>query len=175
LQFTNYLIYPVTISVNAGVVGTINASGTGSFTIPQPQALLASFEMVRPTVGGVPIGVPMLGFWNIINNPVGAYTFTINNQIGTQIYFVPLITNATGVPLLMDVNAGLASESRCNCVVPTGGIGVALGYYQYSSNSTVDAFPAASNYFGPYSYFSNLGSFIEAQTGVVRLTFNQRP
>ena len=175
LQFTNYLIYPATVSVNGSAVGTVNASGTGSFIIQAPQTLGVSFDLVRPTVGGVPIGDPMVGAWNTVNNPAGAYTFTINNQIGSQQYFAPVITNTAGVPLLMDVNLGLASENRCNCVVPVGGTNVGIGYYQLFSNSTVEAFLSTSNYSGQYSYFNNLGSFVQAQTGALHLTFNQIP
>jgi hypothetical protein len=77
LQFTNYLIYPATVSVNGSAVGTVNASGNASFTIPATQTLTVSFALVRPTVGGVPIGDAMVGYWNTINNPAGLYTFTI--------------------------------------------------------------------------------------------------
>jgi hypothetical protein len=171
LQFTNYLIYPVTISVNGSTLGTVNASSNGAFTVtPTTQTLSVSFELTRPTVGGAAIGDPMLGYWTI-NNPVGTYTLTINNQIGNQEYFVPIITNNTGHPLLMDVNIGLAAENRCNCVVPTAGSNVAIGYYRFFSNSTVDAFPSTSNYAGQYSYFHDLASFVQADTGVLYLTF----
>jgi hypothetical protein len=175
LQFTNYLIYPATVSVNGSAVGTVTASGSGSFTIPAPQTLTVSFELARPTVGGVPIGDAMVGYWDTINNPAGVYAFTINNQIGSQAYFAPIITNTAGVPLLMDVNFGLAAENRCNCVVPVGGTNVNIGYYRLFSNSTVDAFLSTSNYSGQYSYFNNLVSFVRAQTGALYLTFNHVP
>jgi hypothetical protein len=175
LQFTNHLVYPATVSVNGSAVGTVNASGTNSFTIPAPQALGVSFELVRPTVAGVPIGDPMVGYWNTINNPAGVLTFTIDNQIGSQTYFVPIIDNTTGVPLLMDVNFGLAEENKCNCVVPVGGTNIGIGYYRLFSDSTVRAYLGTSNYSGRYRYFYDLASSVQAQTGVLYLTFNQAP
>jgi len=56
-----------------------------------------------------------------------------------------------------------------------GGTNVGIGYYQLFSNSTVDAFLSTSNYSGQYSYFNNLVSSVQAQTGVLHLTFNQVP
>lgn len=172
LQFTNSLIYPVAVSANGNLLGNVSAAGTGTFTIPAPQSIDASYALIRPTVGGAPIGDPMIGYWNTINNPVGTYTFTINNQIGSQEYFAPLITNTSAAPLLMDVNIGTTAENRCNCVVPVGGTNAGIGYYRFFSNSTVDAFPGASNYGGAYSYFNNLAAFVTVPAGVVYLTFN---
>ena len=111
----------------------------------------------------------------MINGPSGLYAFTINNQIGSQAYFVPIITNTTGIPLLMDVNYGLATENRCNCVVPVGGTNIAIGYYRLSSSSTVNGFRSTSNYSGANYYFYDLVSFVQAQTGALYLTFNQAP
>jgi hypothetical protein len=75
----------------------------------------------------------------------------------------------------MDVNFGLAAENQCHCVVPLGGTNVGIGYYRLFSNSTVSAFLSTSNYSGQYSYFNNLVSFVQAQTGALYLTFNQVP
>lgn len=52
---------------------------------------------------------------------------------------------------------------------------MSIGYYQFFSNSTVDVFQSTSSYSGSYQYFYNLSSFVQAQTGVVLLTFNQQP
>jgi hypothetical protein len=175
LQFTNSLIYPVNVSANGTIIGSVNASGTSTLTIPAPTSLQVSFELVRPTLSGVPLGDPMIGYYNTINNPSGNYSFTITNQIGTQVYFAPLITNRSAAPLLMDVNGGLPAENKCNCVVPVGGVNVALGYYQLFSNSNVRAFREGSNYIGAYYYFDNLTRFLDSQTGVVKLTFTQSP
>jgi hypothetical protein len=175
LMFTNRLVYPVTISTNGTVLGLVNASSTSSMTITAPQALQVSFELVRPSPFGVPLGDPMIGYYNTINNPAGSYSFMINNQIGSQMYFVPFVTDTTDSPLLMDVNRGLVAESRCNCLVPAHGVNVAIGYYKLFSNSNVQAYRNGSNYTGPYYYFDNLTGSVEAQTGILRLTFNQSP
>lgn len=175
LQFSNSLIYPVNISANGTLIGSVNGSSTASLTVPALQSLQVSFELVRPIVGGVPIGDPMIGYYNTINNPAGMYTFNVNNQIGTQFYFAPLITNTSAAPLLMDVNGGLQAENRCNCVVPAGGTNIALGYYQLFSSSNVEAFRNGSGYGGHYYFFDNFMSFVGSQTGILRLTFNQSP
>jgi subtilase family serine protease len=175
LQFSNSLIYPANVLVNGTVIGSVGASTTASFTIPAPPTLLVSFQLIQPTLSGTPLGDPMIGVYNAISNPTGSYNFTINNQIGNQTYFVPFVTNTSGSALLMDVNGGLQAENRCYCVVPVGGINVAFGYYQLFSNSNVEAFGNNSNYTGNYYYFDTFTSFVESQTGILRLTFSQSP
>src|SRR5205823_2842246 len=95
LQFTNYLVYPVNISVNGNVVGSIKASSADALTIPAPPTLLVSFELVRPSPFGVSLGDPMVGSYNTVTNPTGTYSFKVNNQIANQSYFVPFVSNAT--------------------------------------------------------------------------------
>ena len=55
------------------------------------------------------------------------------------------------------------------------GTNVGIGYYRLFSNSTVDAFLSTSNYSGQYSYFNNLISLVQVQTGALYLTFNRVP
>jgi hypothetical protein len=58
----------------------------------------------------MPIGDAMVGYWNTINNPAGVYTFTINNQIGSQAYSAPIITNTAGVPASLDLADGFVFQ-----------------------------------------------------------------
>ncbi|MEO7144644.1 MAG: hypothetical protein ABI165_14190, partial [Bryobacteraceae bacterium] len=75
LQITNNLVYPVSVSANGAVVGSVNASSTASLTIPASATLVVSFELIRPTLSGAPLGDPMIGYFNAINNPAGTYLF----------------------------------------------------------------------------------------------------
>src|SRR5207248_2010664 len=75
LQFTNSLVYAVNVSANGSVLGTVNASSTNTFNIISPPTLQVSFELVRPSPFGVPLGDPMAGYGNTIMNPVGTYSF----------------------------------------------------------------------------------------------------
>jgi hypothetical protein len=81
-------------------------------------------------------------------------------------YFAPLITNQTGRPLSIVVNAGLAGSQRCGCVVPPGAFQLGIGYYRLFVNSTVRAEAD-----GRSAVFQNLGSQVNVTEGVVRLLF----
>jgi hypothetical protein len=175
LQFTNFLVYPASVSVNGAVVGTVNASSSASWTIPAPATLQVSFQLIQPSPWGVPLGDPMAGSFSPVNSPQGTYSFNITNQIGNQTYFVPFVTNTTNSALLMDVNLGLPQENKCNCLAPPQGVNIAFGYYMLFSNSNVDAFPAGSGYSGNFLSFNNFNSSVENQTGIVMLTVNQSP
>jgi subtilase family serine protease len=184
LQVTNYLIYPVNISVNGSLVGSIKASGTDSLTILAPPTLQVSFELARPSPFGLPLGDPMVGYYNTISNPAGTYAFKINNQIGNQFYFAPFVTNTTSARVLMDVNAGLSAENKCFCVAPAGSSNVTFGYYRLYTNSNVRVYRDGSNYTGPFEFWGNdpsvapNGNFdpsVATDTGILRLTLNTAP
>src|SRR6266853_687302 len=82
-------------------------------------------------------------------------------------YFAPVITNETGLPLTITVNAGLAGSMRCGCTIPPGAVRMAIGYYPLFENSTVRAEDNA----GHSATFKDLGSQVEALRGVVGLLF----
>ena len=82
-------------------------------------------------------------------------------------YFAPVITNETGLPLTITVNAGLAGSMRCGCTIPPGAVRMAIGYYPLFENSTVRAEDNA----GHSATFKDLGSQAEAFRGVVGLLF----
>jgi len=82
-------------------------------------------------------------------------------------YFAPVITNQTGRPLTVIVNAGLAGAQRCPCTIPPGAVRMAIGYYPLFGNSTVRVQDPS----GRVAMFQNLGSQVDVANGVVGLLF----
>ena len=83
-------------------------------------------------------------------------------------YFAPLITNETGGPLTITVNAGLAGPVPCGCIVPAGAVRMEIGYYPLFANSTVRAEDSGT---GRTATFRDLGRQVDAARGVVWLLF----
>ena len=170
----NKLIYSIGVDANGGALGDVPAESSRSFTIATPSNTRINFSMRRPTVSGREIGDPIGGYWDL-QNPSSAVRLTVDNVVGTSWYFAPLVTNQTGVPLLMVSNWGLNSENRCNCTVPPTGQVTHLGYYRLYNNSNLTAFRSNSNYTGPYRYFYDFGSGVMRGSGVAYFTFDIAP
>jgi hypothetical protein len=179
LLFTNSLLYPVDITANGTVLGSVKASSTAQQEVTFTPPLMVSVEMERPaTTSGQLLGDEFKGFYSPITNPSQTITFTINNQLGTQQYFVPIFTNTTSEARVLGVNMQLAAEDRCNCVIPANSSNVSAGYYQLFTNSNVRLYNAATPYSGNYIYWgspdgssnNSLVPLVEAKTGRLLLT-----
>ncbi len=83
-------------------------------------------------------------------------------------YFAPLITNETGKPLTITINAGLAGAMSCSCTVPPGAVRMEIGYYALFANSTVRAEEVGGS---RTATFKDLGPQVDATTGRVGLLF----
>jgi hypothetical protein len=149
---TNNLDYPINILVNGTVIGSVAARNT-QYANVTVSSLSVSFQLVRPTLNGNPLGDPMNGVFPTIYNPSGSYSFTVGTLIGQQYYFAPLITNRSSVAVEIEVNGGLQAENRCNCVANVGSTNVATGYYRLYSNGNVRLYFNGSNYTGAYWYW----------------------
>lgn len=112
----------------------------------------------------------MSGTFQTVNRPTGVLTYEITNRIGEDYFLAPLISNQTSYSLLMEVNSGLASQSRCNCSISAGVSNVTLGYYRLSSGSSVRGY-FDGNYTGRYYYYADIAGSVETKTGALRLTF----
>ena len=184
ISVTNHLLYPVDIEANGAVVGSVSAGQTMTSSLGVLSSLALSWDLNRPTVDGRPIGDAMGGSYSTIDDPSGTIPFTIDNVVGDTTYFVPLIDNETSDGLLMGVNMGLASENRCDCVVPASGQNVGFGYYRLFSNSNVRGYRTGSNYTGPYIFWGhdatvspdgNLESLVESESGATNLQATTAP
>ena len=83
-------------------------------------------------------------------------------------YFAPLITNETGKPLTITINAGLAGAMSCSCTVPPGAVRMEIGYYALFANSTVRAEEVGGL---RTATFKDLGPQVDATTGRLGLLF----
>lgn len=172
----NQLVGPIQVFANATYLGNVNAQSTAQAQVQPNGAISVSWQLVKPTTNtGVPIGEDMGGTFQPVVNPSSTLNYTVNNVIGAQYYFAPLVSNFGGSRLLMAVNFGLAAETRCNCVVVPGQTDVYIGYYRLYSNSNVFAFADGSNYTGGYVYWQNFASLVAQGSGVLRINTNLSP
>jgi hypothetical protein len=170
----NQLIYPINIDINGTVTGSIPAQSTRMVTVTASSSLELGWTLMPPVIGGRAIGDPMSGSFDLSNQRTPV-SLTIDNVVGTTRYFAPIITNRTGVPLLMAVNWGLQSENRCNCTVPATGAATNIGYYRLFSNSNVSAFRSGGSYTGSRRFFFDFAPSVANGAGLLPLTFETAP
>jgi hypothetical protein len=185
VNVTNQLGYSLNVFVNGALMGSVDPYNTQGVDVAVT-SLGVSFELIRPTLSGQPLGDAFAGYFDNIDQPSGTYNFIVGNQLGSDYYFMPLISNHTNVPVDIEVNGGLQAENRCNCDAPAGSDNVATGYYQLFSNSNVRLFRAGYGYTGPYRYFGTdadgnvapsgpLYKIVASGSGVLHLTLNTAP
>ncbi len=109
-----------------------------------------------------------LGDTIAIPSPRGTVRLAATARPTHGAFFEPLITNETGEPLSITVNAGLAGAQRCGCTIPPGVVRMAIGYYPLFENSTVRADAVAG---GRSATFRDLGKQVDVSRGTVGLLF----
>jgi hypothetical protein len=128
---------------------------------------VAEWRMLRPTSPeGLAMGVEVSGTL-VFDRPRGRQVRAAGARDSAHAYFAPLITNNTGRPIAITVNAGLAGALDCHCTIPAGATRVRIGYYPLYANSTVEARDAE----GRTATFTNLGAEVDATSGAVPLRF----
>lgn len=158
LEFENLLADSVT--VQAGSV-TWRVGPEEKIKIPTPGSV--TWRVIRPRAGSRELGLPL---GQMVTMQRG--TIRATPRPGSQAYFEPLITNETGRPITITINAGLAGAVSCNCTVPAGAVRMPIGYYQLFQNSTVRAEDPGS---GATATFKDLGPKIDRTLGTVGLKF----
>ena len=166
LYFRNELVEPVRI-LAGGDERLVAPDHTLRVALSRRQSAVAEWHMLRPTSPeGLAMGVDVSGTL-AFDRPRGRQERAASARDSAHAYFAPLITNNTGAPIAITVNAGLAGAMDCHCAIPPGATRVRIGYYPLYENSTVEARDAQ----GRTATFANLGPQGDAASGVVGLRF----
>jgi hypothetical protein len=159
LVFENRLADIVTVQVG-GEERRILPGGSFELRLDRGRRLDLSWQLVSRL--GVSLG-DTIG----IANPRGSVRLAATARPTHGAYFAPVITNETGRPLTIMVNAGLRGATRCGCTIPPGAVRMAIGYYPLFENSTVRAEDDA----GRSATFTELGREVDPTRGLVGLLF----
>jgi hypothetical protein len=169
LVFQNRLLEPVRVVARNGE-RVVEPSATLRVPLRRRTTLAAEWHMLRPlSPRGVAMGVELRGAV-AVERPNGRVLRTAAARGPEGAYFAPLITNTTGVPITITVNAGLTGALSCNCVIPPGMSRARIGYYPLYLNSTV----RADDRRGHSAMFTDLGAQVDSTSGVVSLRFGPR-
>jgi len=160
LAFQNRLTDMVAVQVG-GEERRILPGGSFNLKVDRARRLDVSWQLISR------LGVS-LGDTIAIARPRGTVRIAATARPTHGSYFAPLITNETGRPLTITVNAGLAGSMRCGCIVPPGAVRMAIGYYPLFENSTVRAEAD-----GRAATFKDLGPQVDATRGIVGLLFTE--
>ena len=159
LAFENRLTDMVAVQV-AGEERRILPGGSFNLKLERGRRLDLAWQLVSR------LGVS-LGDTITLARPRGTVRLAATARPTHGAYFAPVITNETGLPLTITVNAGLAGSMRCGCTIPPGAVRMAIGYYPLFENSTVRADDNA----GHSATFKDLGRQVDPFRGVVGLLF----
>jgi serine/threonine-protein kinase len=164
LVFENALAVPVTLSL-AGREHVVPAGTRARIPLPGRTPAAALWVAQRPAgPDGRPLGVELHGAIELNGRRVAAAARAVS---GDAAFFAPLITNETGQPLRVTMNAGTGAAMDCGCVVPPGAVRAPIGYYPLFRNSSVRVSDPANR----SAAFTNLGPDVSRATGVVGLRF----
>ena len=166
LVFENRLTGQVAVQV-AGEERRLLPGGSLTLKVQRGRPLALSWRFVRPEFDAGAMGVPV-GDTTTIAGPSGTVRLSATARPKGGNYFAPLITNETGKPLTITVNAGLAGAISCHCTVPPGAVRMEIGYYPLFANSTVRAEEVGAT---RTATFKDLGPQVDVASGVVGLLF----
>lgn len=170
LLFDNALRAPVVLSLG-GSQYRVAPDERMSLRLKRDAPSAALWNLERPLNSrGQPLGVEVFGTVSIVERRGRVYGSAQASPDSGRAFFAPLISNDTGEPLRIIVNAGTPHSRPCDCTVPPGASRMLIGYYPLFSNSTV----RAEDPVGRSATFRELGQHADRRTGVVRLRFEAK-
>jgi hypothetical protein len=164
VSFVNLLGDTVVAQV-AGESRSVPPGHSFGKTLSRGEPVTLSWRLIRLRTSAGAVGVTFGDTITIAKPRRMRITATARPAHGA--FFEPLITNQTGQPLRITVNAGLAAAVPCDCAVPAGAVRMAIGYYPLFQNSTV----RAESPDGRTATFKDLGPQVDANRGSVGLLF----
>ncbi len=171
----NQLLRPVNIYVDEAFRGEVDSQSLRTFLIDS-YPVRVRFEVVRFQMSnGTLLGDSMTGHFTYGVNT--GETITVDNTIGDNLYFYPMITNQNNLTCEFAVNAGGGSENRPGAYLPAYSSRVAFGYYRLYSNSNITLYCNNGRTYwwgtepGKPSGTSLIPS-VQAGTGVYDITLN---
>lgn len=167
LVVRNELAFPVRVTVPGGDT-LLPAGAVLERVVGREQLVAVRWEMEPPrTAGRLPVGAAIAGAMTVGGGD-GRLPVIISPSANGAPLFAPLITNATGVPLRVRVNAGLQGSQDCPCEVPVGANRMPIGYYPLFQNSSVEV----RDSLGRRATFTDLGPKVTDRSGALGLRFN---
>jgi len=137
LEFRNQLVQPVHLVVGGTEVATIAPDSAAHVPLRWRGLTTGQWYVDPPTTaGGTAVGEDLQGSLSL-ERPRGTVDWTATSRPKMGAFFAPMITNDTGEPLELVINAGLVGAVTCPCRVPPGATRMAVGYYRLFGNSTV--------------------------------------
>jgi hypothetical protein len=174
VEFTNGLAGPVRLVLADVPPRTVAAGEAVRLAVPRGRTVVAQWELARPlSADSAPMGEEVRGS-SVLRQPSGTLRIRAASRTRDGAFFAPLITNASGRPLRMTVNAGLQGAVDCGCAVRPGARRVFIGYYHLFQNSTVQARAVGGGQGGASATFRDLGSQVTAADGAVGLRFEDK-
>jgi hypothetical protein len=167
LVFTNTLAQPVRLALDGDPAVTVAPGSAVTLPLGRGATVVAEWATVPPTLtSGAVLGERLRGTV-AVRGARGRIAAEARPILGDTAYFAPVLTNRTGVPLDVRVNAGLEGARDC-CVLPAGAERARVGYWRLWRNSTVEVRDSA----GRRAIFRDLGPQITSPDGTIRLRFN---
>lgn len=172
ITIINKLRLPIHIAIDKIDKGAIGEGSDKTYLLDSFPVMVDWNVIKETTVKGRPLGDDMSGTFTGINS---GNTLTIDNVIGDQAFFYPIISNTTGTDCDVVINKGWKSENVTKAVIPANTNNVGMGYYKLFTNSNVTLTCGADTWWWGLQTDNNPSdtSFfgdVEKETGVISFT-----